>query len=197
MRRLASVVSGLVLLAVACTPVPAGDWRFPIGLTYTSGFQDVVDFHEKAVGVDADFSFPVGLCFRPYLEFDRGHRIGFDVGPGSIILIDVAGGSDSGSIDYINFPLGIWYGYTLMRDATVTPYVRGGVRYNIASGDFVDSASPGFLAAIGLETGRKGNVGFGFEVAYDSSTVDLVPGWRQPEEIEASGVLVSFSVVIY
>ena len=81
---------GVALLALSfVTPVPAGDWKYPLGITYSSGFDDVLDYHEAALGVDADFSFPIGVSFHPYIEINNGHMIGIDVGPLAFIWIGV------------------------------------------------------------------------------------------------------------
>ena len=193
---------GLALLLVlwVAAPASAGEWRYPFGLTYTSGFSDVLDYYEDVLGVDADLSFPIGISFAPYFEFDQGHRLGLDVGPPSIILVEITAGSSSENIDYFNLPLGGTYGYTFLRDKSVTPYFRAGFRYNLVSGDLVDSSSPGFLGAIGFETHRKKRVGFSFEIAYDNATVDFVDeiGFqRSTEEIEVGGLQVSFRVIFY
>ena len=117
MRR-NSVRIGLVLPLVlwVAAPASAGEWRYPFGLTYTSGFSDVLDYYEDVLGVDADLSFPIGISFAPYFEFDQGHRLGLDVGPPSIILVEITAGSSSEDIDYFNLPLGGTYGYTFLRD---------------------------------------------------------------------------------
>jgi hypothetical protein len=193
-----ALVQVLVLLAVA--PAWAGEWRFPFGLTYSSGFGDVLDYHQDAVGLDADFAVPIGISFVPYYESKGGHRFGLDVGPPSIIFIEVTGFIDE-DFTYFNLPLGATYGYTFLREASITPYLRVGFRHNLATGDFVDNSSPGFLAALGFETRRQKRVGFAFEAAYDNATIEFVDDFGfnslPPEEIEAGGVQISFRAIFY
>jgi hypothetical protein len=183
-----------MLAPCVVSPASAGDWKFPIGVTYSSGFQDVIDYHEDAIGVDADFSFPIGVSFHPYIEFEKGHRIGIDVGPVGIIFIETNFSEDK---DYFNLPVGATYGYAFARDGSVVPYVRAGVRYNIAGGDFVDGSSPGLIGAIGLEMARQKRVSFGLEVAYDNATIDLKDdfGFSVPDEEVDGGFQLGFRVI--
>ena len=68
-------------------------WRFPVGLSYISGFSDVVDFYKKAYGGDDSGYVPIGLSFTPYYQFDHGSRIGVDLGPVGVVIVD--GGDES------------------------------------------------------------------------------------------------------
>lgn len=177
-------------------PASAADWSFPIGVTYASGFEDVVDFYEDAIGVGADLSIPIGASFHPYLEFEKGHRLGIDVGPLGLIFVDTDFGEDK---EYVNLPVGVTYAYAFSRTRSVTPYVRAGVRHNIAGGDFVDGSSPGLIGAIGLEMARQKRVSFGLEVAYDNATIDLKDDFSffvPDEEVEAGGLQIGFRVIL-
>lgn len=188
---------GLALLVLSlAAPASAGDWKHSVGVTYAAGFQDLVDYHERALGVEVDFAIPIGATYHPYYETDKGHRIGIDVGPVGIILFDT---NISDSMTFFSLPVGVTYGYGFARDKSTAPYVRAGVRYNIASGDFVEDSSPGFIGAIGLEMARQKRVSFGLELAYDNATVKLKDefGFRIPdEEIEAGGFQISFLVIL-
>ncbi|MFQ5585984.1 MAG: hypothetical protein ACE5GF_04090 [Thermodesulfobacteriota bacterium] len=160
------VLVGLLFNGVA----EAADWRFPVGFTYISGFEDVVDIYKEnleAEGftVSEDYTIPVGLAFTPYVQLDSGVRIGGGIGPTQIIIV-------SDDIFY-NIPVNINGGYTLLPSANTSPYVYGGIAYPIADGDYVIDSSVGFIGAVGVEFLRKRAVGFGFEVAYDNSEIEF------------------------
>jgi hypothetical protein len=180
-RRLAV---GLTVCVLALNTVRAGEgskgitWHFPVGLQYASGFSDVMDAIEDQnfQGYDLDsFMIPVGLFASPYMEFGFGLGIGVSLGPTMFVAVEeyYSGGWDSA--DYFTYivPIGVDLRYTLFREGKVSPYVRAGFRYPIAGGDFVDEATPGFNGAVGVEVFRGNDVGFGFEVGYDTSEVSI------------------------
>lgn len=154
----------------------AAEWRFPVGLAYASGFSDVTDRFEdnlKAKGyiVDTGFDWPVGLIFQPYYQFDNGFGIGFGFGPMMLLVIDSSNSADDDT--FFNFPINADVRYTFMPSAKISPYVRGGLRYNIASGEYVESSNIGLFGAVGVEFMRKNRVAFGIEMAYDSSEIEF------------------------
>ncbi len=146
---------------------PAADWRFPLGFTYSNSFKDVVDLHEDNVGVNSDWGWPVGLSFHPYVEFDNGVGFGIGIGPAQLISTS---GTDG---DFFNLPVNANLRYTFIRKADISPYIRGGVTYNIASGDFVEKSKIGPFGAVGVEFARRRPVGFGLEIGYDASKIEF------------------------
>jgi hypothetical protein len=165
-----SLMAFLILLTVSSSAI-AADWRFPFGLAYVGNFNKVVDLYEdnlEAEGywVSEDFAWPVGLTFQPYVEFDMGIGIGMGFGPLMYIKTDM-------DKDFFNVPLNINLRYSFIPKGNISPYVRGGVSYNIVSGDYVDKSKPGPFGAVGVEFLRKKPVGFGFEVGYDGSTIEF------------------------
>jgi len=158
----------LILLLISSTAY-ATDWRFPVGVSYVGNFNKVVDIHEdnlEAEGfeVDTTWQFPFGLTFQPYVEFDFG--LGMGLGPMMIIVT-------SEEADFFNLPINVNARYSFIPKNNISPYVRAGASYNIASGDYVDSSKIGFLGAVGVEFSRKSAVGYGFEVGYDSSEIEF------------------------
>ena len=142
-----------------------GDFRFPVGLTFSSGLIDLADYVEDRTGDDVS-NVPISLSLAPYYEFAHGSRVGIDLGPAAIVIVN----SD---IVYWDVPVALAYGFTFLPKASVSPYVRGGVKYHIANGDWVDDSKPGIFAAAGVEFFRKSPVGLGLEVGYDGSEVTL------------------------
>lgn len=143
------------------------DWRFPVGVTYASGIQDVADAIDENPFVTVDWAVPVGLSLRPYAEFtDIGIGVGASLGPAILGL---------GDYSFYVIPVGFDVRYTFFRKSKVSPYVVAGVRYAFAGGDFVESGDVGFFGGVGVELFRKteGGVALGLEVGYDSSTVGV------------------------
>jgi outer membrane protein W len=87
------------------------------------------------------------------------------------ILTDTYGGNDDA--DFFSVPVNTNLRYSFLPKKNISPYVRAGVSYNIASGDYVESSKVGFLGALGIEFSRKKAVGWGFEVGYDSSEIEF------------------------
>jgi len=181
----------VVLLLLFAGPAAAGQWRFPLTINYSAGFRDVLDFHEDAAGVDADLTFPIGVGFQPYYEFAHGSRIGFGIGPMAFILFEDTGGD---SFSYFDVPLHVTYGFVFLKDRGVTPTVRVGGVQHFASGDLVDSQSPGLLAAVGLEFARRNDVSFAFEIIRDDAEIDLEDGGFT-QTVKPGETLVQFQII--
>lgn len=162
-----------------------GDWRFPVGLTFVSGLRDMADYVEDKLDADTE-SIPIGLSFAPYYEFSHGSRIGFDLGPGTIIMVEEKYGDGSDTL-YWGVPVALTYGFTFIPRASVSPYARIGFKYYIAGGDWQDKSSAGVFAAAGVEFLRKKAVGVGFEIGYDGAEVEFNNGETfTPGEIQVS-----------
>lgn len=130
------------------------------GLSYSSGFKDVVDWHDQNLLVEDDFSWPIGISYRYINYLTDGLRMDVGVGPMSLI---------AGDISYYDVPLQLTLGYSFLKDTAFSPYIRAGAAYHLNDGDYVQtSADFGFLGAIGAEIG-KSRVKFFAEIAVDTA----------------------------
>jgi len=163
-----------LLLAVMFSAIPsnifASEWRFPIGLSYAQGFTDVVDLYKdnlekEGYDVKSSGAIPVGISAKGYYQFDSGIGCGAGFGPMMII--------SSSEAYFFGFPLYADVRYTLLQGSNICPYVRAGIQYVSASGDYVKKSSPGFLGAIGVEFLRNKRVGFGLEFAVTTSKIEF------------------------
>lgn len=163
-----------LFLAVTFFSIPslvsASEFRFPVGLSYVQGFNDVVDLYKdnlKAEGynVQGSGAIPVGLSAKGYYQFDSG--FGFGVGFGPMMIVS------SSEAYFFGCPLHADIRYTLLQGENTCPYIRAGVQYSYASGDYVKKSSPGFLGAIGVEFLRNKRVGFGLEFAVTTSKIEF------------------------
>ena len=156
------------------------DWRFAVGVSYMSGFQDVSDRYLDAYGIDATV-IPVGVSFNATLQIAHGNTIAsipsVGVGPvGFIYAKETVYGNDyydSFSTSYVDIPITATYGVKFMPNGPVGPYIRGGIAYHIARGDAVESSSPGGFVGAGVEFLQNRRVSLAIEAAYDSSTVSF------------------------
>ncbi|MFH2064224.1 MAG: outer membrane beta-barrel protein [Pseudomonadota bacterium] len=182
MKRLPVILGlgGCMTLVVLCLVIcvsgsaEAQGWRFPIGLTGVTGYGDVVDLYEEnleAAGYTTEESWnvPVGISFNPYYEFGSGFRIGTGFGPMSYLM--TSGTSDD--VYFFDVPVNANIGFTFFPDASIAPYVRAGVMYHLAAGEYVEDVSPGFFAGVGIEFMRNRKVALGLEVAVDFSEIDF------------------------
>jgi hypothetical protein len=150
------------VLIVGISPAHALEWR--LGLAYTSDVTEVADLYEenlRAEGFDAsvDLKFPLGVAAGVMYDWESGIRGDLTLGPAFFI---------GGEVDHFEMPLAATVGYNFWRTADISPYVRAGVIYHFASGDYYSSSKPGLLAALGLDFER-----FSVEVAVDTSEVEF------------------------
>lgn len=154
---------------VVITPATAGEWNFPLGFTFISGFNDITDLHEDNLNssgytTDSVDGLPIGLAFRPYYLTDFGLGFGVDIGPAMMIF---------GDVDFFNLPVNVNMRYAFASTTAFSPYIRAGLSYNLASGDYVEDKSAGLIGAVGIEFLRNKRVHFGFEFAYDTSEIEF------------------------
>jgi hypothetical protein len=121
-------------------------FRFPVGLTYVSGVTQIVDKMKENYFLRDDYIWPAGLAFNPYVEFGNGLGLGASVGPYIFMFIESYHEDDSFS--YV-IPVGLDLRYTFLKKSDITPYVRAGLRYPIAGGDYFQSGKVGAFGGIG------------------------------------------------
>ena len=183
----------------AIHPVQAAEWRLPVGIAYISGLGDINDLHNDNLEAEGytvssrKFVWPLGITFQPYLQFDNSLGLGLGFGPCMFSL----GGKSS----FSNIPLGVDARYTLYPSGDTSPYGRVGIRYNIVSGDYVKSSSPSLFGAIGYEFRRNRNLGWGAEIAYDTSKIEFEKYYPNPtgydvgkEKIKPYGITLSIFI---
>jgi hypothetical protein len=150
----------------------AGGMRWPIGISYVNGFEDLSDQYEDNLEADGYWvsndvdPWPVGISFQPYYQWDDGLRVGVGVGPIMMIM---------GDVDHFQLPFSVTAGYTFMPDGPVSPYVKVGPSYHFASGDDYEGSNLGFVAGVGIELlkNKSNTFALGLEATYDSAEVDI------------------------
>jgi hypothetical protein len=163
------IVALSAVLVIGLGTARADEWRNPLGIAYISGINDIIDQYKDNLQADGYITksaqgLPIGISYQPYYEFDSGLGIGMGLGPVMLIY---------GDADFFNLPVNVCLRYAFMENSKASVYFRTGVSYNIASGDYVQDSQVGLIGAIGIELMRDRAVGFGIEVGYDSSSIEL------------------------
>jgi outer membrane protein W len=83
------------------------------------------------------------------------------------------GRSTSGDIDIINVPVNVHGRYYFDPEGSFSPYVKAGLSYNIASGDYLETSNVGVFGGLGVELYRTNSVSWGIEAIIDSSTIEI------------------------
>jgi hypothetical protein len=159
--------------------VQAGQFFFPVGLSYSYGSQQATDkladyYRNDGFNVDQT-TVPIGLSFNPFYEWDCGLGVGLSLGPTAFLVVDENVNYGSSHTDTTRFsyavPVGGFVRYTLFRHKSVSPYVRVGVKYPFAGGDNLEAANVGPFGVVGVDLWRNKMVGMSVEVGYDASQI--------------------------
>jgi len=169
-------------------PAAAADndgWRYALGYAYLSNVEEIKDSYKhlsKDAEADHDiFNTSVSLCFQPYYQFQNGCRAGAGIGP--LVLL-------AGDAVHIQVPVNVTLGYSFFKDSKISPYLRTGISFHMASGDYYANSSPGFFGSIGVEFFNTNPAHIGFETAYDASEIklDRASGQAKHEKIKSGEV---------
>lgn len=190
-----SAMGGATVAAMLCLAMPSwADWRLPVGFSYVSGIQQIQDLYKENLNAEGYViaesikSLPVGLSFSPYWQFESGLAVGGMIGPAMII---------GGDASFQNLPIGLDLRYLPFPAAATSPYLRTGVKHNLAGGDYVEKSIPGFIAGAGIEFRRNSRIGFGFEALYDSSKIRFEEvASNSVREIQPARITVTASLII-
>lgn len=186
----------IVLLLMLSNVAFAGQWRFPVGISFVSGFHNVVSVYKdnlraQGYSVSDSYEVPVGLMFQPYYQFDNGLGVGGGFGPFMFLRAEGSGVS----YDLYSMPVNLCVRYVLFPSKNISPYIRAGLSYNIAGGDFIRERNVGFLGGVGVEFFRQNKVGFGLEASFDSSSLKLERVGAGDKEVRPSEFIVSLFAV--
>ena len=176
--KIATTVAVLATITLSAITLTAAEqastsgFKFQVGLTYVSGVSDLADKIEaNNPRYKVDTILPVGLSLNPYYDFGNGLGIGLSVGPATVGV---------GAASLYIVPIGADVRYTFFRNESVSPYVRAGLQYPFAGGDFIKSSSAGFVGAVGVEFGHSKRASWGVEGGYNSAEVEVLANAGRP-----------------
>jgi hypothetical protein len=163
------VAAVLAILVFPVAHARADEWTVGPGIAYVSNVDHVLDIYKndtKAQGktVDVSKAIPVGISFAADYQSNTGLRIGVGLGPYFKL---------GGDVKHFELPLTGTVGYLLMPAEQVSPYVKAGVVYHVASGDFYESSTPGLLVGGGIDFARRSKISAAVEATFDTSKIEL------------------------
>lgn len=165
-----AVVVGLILLLSTIQPSQAAEWHNSFGIGIIDANEDVEDIYRsnlQAEGLDdTDFEAVLdwGYFYQPYYLYDNGFAFGLGIAtPTGIIAEEFL----------FNFPIHVDVRYFIMPKSKFSAYLRAGVRYNLAFGEYVEGSKPGVIAGIGLLFQWNEKTNIGFEFTDDSSEIEI------------------------
>ncbi len=173
----------LVLAFGSTVEAAGGKWKFPMGISFISGFKDVVDFYEIQGGVTPGYV-PIGAVFSAYYQMDNG--VGIEGGFGPLMFI-------FGDFSFFNAPVFVGARFTLSPKAPSSFYVKAGGKFNIATGDYVDSMGIGFYGGAGYQFRMEKNFGMALECTYDTSTITFLDYYEY--DVKPTKITISFLLV--
>ncbi len=189
-----ALMTACLAASLAAAEARAGEFHVPFGITFVQGSYNVMDKLKQNFRVTDSFVWPVGLSLSPYYEFSSGLGIGVEAGPATFLQVQRSFGSTS--YNYI-VPVGGYVRYSFLRDHDISPYVRAGMHYNFAGGDFLKAGDAGVFGMAGVEFLHRQRPRIAIEMGYDDSSVKVASGPLGLEKKATYGgfmasVLVSF-----
>ena len=169
-KKIISLLVAVLILTCGNAVFASEGWNFALGINYVDGLDELVDRYEENMVNEGYYSvdtveIPVGLSFTPYYQYENGMQICAGIGP--IVWL-------TGDAEHFEFPARFGVGYSLFKDADMSPYLRGGLSYHFASGDYVEGSSAGFFGSVGVELAKFDNGGsIGIEFTVDTAEVDV------------------------
>lgn len=168
----------------------SAEFRFPLGVTYTQGFGNIIDAHKKNRTADGYTSgksnaWPAGFSASSYYLFSNGFSAGCSAGP--LFLI-------RGNSRLVLIPASVDCRYFYTLSERIKPFARAGFGFCYAAGTYVNGSVPGFTGGIGAEFLKFAPVDFGFDAGYSYYFIkyDKKPG-NGSQKINP----VSFSFSVY
>jgi outer membrane protein W len=184
MKSYTTVLScaGLLLCSALLTTAKAdasSGYHFEAGLSYATGTDDVLRQVETNFGFSQDYKRQVGLHLAAYNRFSENLAIGGSVGPCMFFKVTDSETHYTDKHDQWNYVIPVSADVRFFFDTlgVFVPYLRAGLAYSIAGGDYIGSGSPGLVAAVGTYIGEKHGFKLGLELGYDSSTVKVKSGY--------------------
>jgi hypothetical protein len=173
-------LSLFLIIVIIATPeyvnANTDKWNFALGYSFLSNVDELKDTYKHLSVTHGDgshvYNLSVGIIFNPYRQYSNGIRIGPGVGPLILLL---------GDAHHVEVPVNMTIGYSFFSDANYSPYLKTGISYHIASGDYLADSTPGFYGGLGIEIFNQKRIHLGIEAAYDAAVIktENQPGSRE------------------
>ena len=164
------ILALLFTFLVPIQAVMAAEWHNSFGIGVIDVNDDLEDIHRSNLQAenldDTDFETALnwGYFYQPYYLYDNGFAWGLGIAtPTGIIAEEI----------FFNIPLHVDVRYFISAGSDFTAYLRAGVRYNVAIGEYVEGSEPGAIAGIGLLFHWNQQTKIGIEYVDDNSEVEI------------------------
>jgi hypothetical protein len=148
----------------------AAEWHNSFGIGVIDANDKVEDIYRNNLQFegknDTDFQATLdwGYFYQPYYLYDNGFAFGLGIATPTGIFADEI---------LVTFPVHIDIRYFLSLHSELSAYIRAGMRYNVAFGEYVEGSKPGAIAGIGLLFKWNENTKVGVEFTDDSSEIEI------------------------
>ena len=162
----------VIILLLSFLPmhsVLAAEWHNSFGVGFINVNDDLEDIHrqnlkyEAKTDTDVTAAMDSSYFYQPYYLYDNGFALGLGIAVSSAIIADEI---------FLNMPVHADVRYFISPATKISAYVRAGMRYNLAIGEYVDGSKPGVIAGLGILYQWNKNVQIGFEYVDDASEIE-------------------------
>ena len=164
-----AVVSFILATLVTLTAF-AAEWHNSFGIGVIDANNDAEKIYRRNLQLegkdDADFQAALGwgYFYQPYYLYKNGFAFGFGVAsPTGIFAEEIL----------VTFPVHVDVRYFISPQSKFNVYVRAGLRYNVAFGEYVEGSQPGAIAGVGLLFHWNEMTQVGFEFTDDASEIEI------------------------
>lgn len=162
------------LLFLLCIVIPthilAAEWHNSFGIGIIDVNDDMEDIHRSNLQADGldDSEFETalnwGYFYQPYFLYDNGFAVGLGVAsPTGIAAEEI----------FMNIPLHVDVRYFITPDSEFSAYIRAGIRYNLAFGEYVEGSEPGAIIGLGILFRWNQSTKLGLEFTDDNSEIKI------------------------
>jgi len=160
----------LLLVFVPLQLATAAEWHNSFGIGIIDANEDVEDLYRRNLQAeskdDSEFEAQMnwGYFYQPYYLYDSGFAFGLGVATPSVIISEEI---------FIAIPVHADVRYFISPKSSFSAYIRAGIRYNIAGGEYVEGSKPDIIAGLGVLFRWNDLTKVGFEFTDDSSEIEI------------------------
>lgn len=165
-----TIAVGFLFVLLSMQSAFAAEWHNSFGIGIIDANDKVEDIYRSNLQIegkdDADFQATLdwGYFYQPYYLYDNGFALGLGIATPTGIFADEI---------LVTFPIHVDIRYFISFHSELSAYIRAGMRYNVAFGEYVEGSKPGVIAGLGLLFQWNESTKVGFEFTDDSSEIEI------------------------
>ena len=163
----------IFVMLLTAQSVYAGQWHQSFGVGIINVNDAVKELHRQNLQAEAkdDAGFRANLrwayFYHPYYQYDNGFALGLGVASPAAIH------TNEELALFVNIPTHVDVRYVFSVGEKFDLFLRAGMRYNLAFGDYVESSKPGAIAGLGFQVKISEKAKVGLEFVDDSSEIEF------------------------